>query len=75
VSKPVVDRLQKDLEGQAAVLRLDITSDVGREAARDYDVTVVPTMLVFDGAGVLILHQNGIPDEEMIREAVATASK
>lgn len=71
MSKPVVDGLEQDLEGQAAVLRIDITSKVGRDAARAHDVGAVPTFLVFDGEGTLILRQSGRPNSDVIRETVA----
>lgn len=63
--------LERDLTGRAAVLRLDLMSGIGREAARAFDVKVVPSMLVFDGTGELVLRQTGRVEAAPIREKVA----
>ena len=66
-----MDRLENDLEGQATFLRLDFTSQVGRDSARIYEVTLVPTFLVFDGRGQLVLRQTGMPDTDAIRDTIS----
>ncbi len=71
MTKPAVDGLEQDLKGRAAVLRLDLMSSVGREAASAYGVKVVPTMLVFDGRGQVVLKQSGSVSAGAIRETVA----
>jgi len=71
VSKPIVDGLEKDLRGQATVLRIDLLSGIGRDAARLYDVKVVPTTLLFDGNGNVILRETGMPSAGKFRAAVA----
>ena len=48
MTKPIVDGLEDDLKGQASVLRLDLTSKVGRAAAREYGVKVVPAIDIFN---------------------------
>jgi thioredoxin-related protein len=66
-----VDGLESDVQGQADVLRLDFFSDVGREAASRYGVKVLPTLLVFDGQGQVILEQRGMIDAPAVRAAIA----
>jgi hypothetical protein len=66
-----VDGLEKDLKGRAAVLRLDLLSDIGRTAARAYGVKTVPALLVFDGSGEVVLRQVGTIDAGAVREQVA----
>jgi len=66
-----VDRLEKDLHGRADVLRLDLLSGVGRQAAGAYGVKAVPTTLVFDGAGQVVYRQVGGVDAKAIRGQVA----
>ena len=66
MAKPVVDRLERDLEGQAQVLRLSIMSSVGREFAARYGVRGVPTFLLFDGAGQMFHYQVGRLDAERV---------
>lgn len=65
-----MDGLEKDLRGRATVLRLDLLSGVGRDAARAYGVKVVPTTLLFDGNGQIVLRQTGSVDASAIRARV-----
>jgi thioredoxin-related protein len=66
-----VDRLEDDLKGRAKVLRLDMLSGVGRAAARQYGVRAVPTLLLFDGDGEIVLRQVGTMDTGAMRAEVA----
>jgi thioredoxin-related protein len=66
-----VDGLERDLNGRAAVLRLDMLSGVGRDAASQYGVKAVPTTLLFDGHGQVIWRQVGSVDADAIRAQVA----
>lgn len=60
MAKPIVDRLERELEGKAAVIRLDLMSSVGRQAAVHFGVRAVPTLLVLDGEGQVALTQVGL---------------
>lgn len=53
------------------MIYLDLLSEVGRQAARQYDVKVVPTLLVVDGQGQIVYRQTGLPDAGAIKAAVA----
>ena len=64
MAKPVVDRLERDLEGEAQVLRLSALSGVGRQLAAEYGVRGVPTFLLFDGEGQMTHYQVGKLDPE-----------
>ncbi len=55
-----MDGLERDLTGKAEVLRLDVLSPVGREAAVYFGVRGTPTLIVVDGRGVPVLTQVGI---------------
>ncbi len=66
-----MDRLERELEGQARVVRLSVLSDLGREVAQRHDVRSVPTFLVFDGRGNLIERQVGFPDRGKIKALIA----
>lgn len=68
--KPVVDNLEKELEGQATVLRIDFLSEVGRNTARQYEVKIIPTILVLDPYGRVILRQTGTFDSDLIKSKV-----
>lgn len=65
-----MDRLERDLRGQAVVLRLSTTSRVGRELASRYGVRGVPTFLLFDGAGDMIHYQVGRLDANRIKAEI-----
>jgi thioredoxin 1 len=71
LAKPIVDGLEKDLEGQAQVVRLNILSEVGREAAGRYGVRSVPTFLIFDNEGTLIGREVGFPNRGRIESLVS----
>lgn len=55
-----MDRLEQNLDGRADVIRLDVTSQVGRQAARRYGVRGIPTLVVLDGNGQVALTQVGL---------------
>ena len=55
-----MDRLERELNGKADVIRLDMMSGVGREAAARFGVRAVPTLVVVDGEGHIALTQVGL---------------
>lgn len=65
-----MDGLERELQGQAQMLRLNVMDDVGGQLAARYDVRVVPTFVLLDGAGRVVLTQVGRPDRAAIIEAV-----
>jgi thioredoxin-related protein len=67
LAKPVVDRLERDLEGQAQVLRLSVWGSVGKQLAATHAVRGVPTFLLFDGEGQMIHRQVGRLDATRIK--------
>lgn len=60
------------MTGKAAVIRLDVMSRVGQQAARRYGVRGVPALVVVDGSGQAIFGQAGIPRPGQIIEQVET---
>ncbi len=62
--------IEKDVRGRADVVYLDLLSDVGRAAADRYAVRSVPTLLVFDGAGNVVLRQSGLQDADAVKDAI-----
>ena len=73
ISNRAVDRLERELEGRAAVLRLNLNDDVGRTAARRYGVRITPTFIVFSPDGRELYRESGYPDTGRL-EAEAAAS-
>ena len=69
-----MDRLEQDLGARALVLRLNVMESVGREVMDVYRVMLVPTFLVFDGAGNLLFRQGGtLPNVSKIKALVQAA--
>jgi len=66
-----VDRLERELQGQAQVLRLSAASPVGRVLVARYGVRGVPTFLLFDGSGKMIHYQVGRLDGDRIKTEIA----
>ena len=65
-----MDRLERELEGQAKVLRLNALSSVGRQLAARYGVRGLPTFLLFDGTGKILDSQVGHLDTEQVEAKV-----
>lgn len=70
MAKPIVDGLERELEGQARVVRFSVFSPLGRELSRRYGVASVPTFLVFSGDGSLVGRHVGLPDRDTLRAMV-----
>ena len=70
MAKPIVDGLEDDLAGQAKVIRLDLLSPVGQQAANHFGVRGLPTLLVVDGEGRVILTQLGLLRPGEVRSRV-----
>lgn len=72
MAKPIVDGIEKDLEGRVQVVRLDVRDDIGRQAAQRYGVYSIPTLIVFDGHGEVRDTKIGIPDRKRVVEYANT---
>jgi thioredoxin-related protein len=70
VAKPIVDGIEQDLGSRASVLRLNVMSEVGSQAAQQYGVRSVPTLIVFDGSGNVIEQSVGVPNRKDIVKQV-----
>jgi hypothetical protein len=68
--KPIVDGLERTLEGQATILKVDLLNPLGRKVAREYGVTLIPALLVFDCQGKVVLHQAGFIQPDAVRHVV-----
>jgi thioredoxin-related protein len=75
LAKPVVDRLERDLEGRAQMLRISLWSSVGRELAARYGVRGVPTFLLFDGSGEVIHSQRGRLDADRVKAEISSLGR
>jgi thiol-disulfide isomerase/thioredoxin len=71
VAKPIVDGIEKDLKGKAEVVRLNLLSKVGREAASRYGIRGVPTILILDPDGEVIYRHTGRPNRHEVVAQIA----
>ena len=67
-----MDGLERKLDGKAEIVRLDVMSGVGQQAARRYGVRGVPALVVVDGTGQAVYGQAGIPRPGQVIEQVQT---
>ncbi len=72
-SKPTVDRLEKQLEGRAVVLRVDVADPVGRELAARWGIAGTPAFIVTTGAGQPVYMSYGPPQVMELEVALAAA--
>ncbi len=76
MAKPVVDGLERQMDGKAGVARVNIFSDSGGELAERYRVHATPTYLVLDERGNVIYRQvGGMPDTDKILEKVKVGAR
>ena len=69
MAKPVVDRLEEELEG-VRVVRVSVGSPEGSRLARQMGVRGVPTLLLVDGAGNTLVTQVGRLQRSPVIEAL-----
>ena len=55
-----MDGLARDLDGKATVLRLDVLSPLGRQAAASFGVRGTPALIILDGQGAPVLTQHSL---------------
>jgi thioredoxin-related protein len=68
--KPIVDGIEKELEGSLIVIRLDIQEKIGRELAPRYGFQYTPTFIFLDGEGNEVWREVGSLDVERVRQSV-----
>ena len=66
-----MDGLERELAGQALVVRLSVFSKLGQEMITRHDVRGIPTFLIFDAQGNLIGRHTGFPKRGRIKDLVA----
>ena len=70
MAKPIVDGLEKELEGKADVVRLNAMTSIGRQAAAHFGARGLPTLVLVDGNGEVVLTQVGIIRSGAVQEQV-----
>ncbi len=69
-SKPKVAQLERELQGFARVLKLNIKDPVNQTLANQWGVRGVPTFYVLDPEGNIIYARAGAPDTQAISQVV-----
>ncbi|MBC7238036.1 MAG: thioredoxin family protein [Chloroflexi bacterium] len=69
LAKPVVDGIEREL-GDTRLVRINAMSRAGGIIAMGYGVRGVPTLIVFDGEGKIVLTQVGRLSKEPVLQAV-----
>lgn len=69
-AKPIVDRLERELEGQVLFIRLNIQEEAGRELAAAYRFQYTPTFIYFDAQGNEVWREIGRLDTQRVRESL-----
>jgi thiol-disulfide isomerase/thioredoxin len=73
LAKPIVNGIEKDLQGRAKVIRLNMLSRLGREAAKRFAVSAMPTLLVLDGKGDVLHRHAGMPNRKQVVDQTLAA--
>ncbi len=68
MTKPIVDGIPGKTNVQVEVIHLNLLVGVGREAASQYGVRMVPATLLLDNRGRLLERQIGRLDADMFVE-------
>lgn len=69
---PVIDKLQKEFEGRATVLRVD--ADNSKDVAKEYQIKGVPVFILFEN-GKEVWRNMGLMEEEVLRKVINDAIK
>ena len=61
------------MSGRASVVRIEVSSDVGEQAMRRFDVRITPSFVVFDARGAVVARTTVVGDASArLRSLLAT---
>lgn len=66
MAESVVHGAEEQFQDQIEFVHLNLLSPIGRQAAGQYGIRIVPVTLLFDGTGKLVERQAGIPDAQWL---------
>ena len=68
--------IQKELDGKAEVVRINLWSKLGKQIGEKYGVASPNTSLLINGHGDIVYQHKGMPDrKQIIAEANKTSSE
>lgn len=68
--KPIVDRLEADLDDQARVVRLDVWTSTGKALGSRYGVRAVPTFVLIGKGGETLYRGTGLINSNKIKRLI-----
>lgn len=68
-----MDRIESQLQGQAAVIRINAATATGLDVVRRYGIRATPTTLVLNVQGHEVYAQTGVPNAAAVAQAVSSA--
>jgi len=71
-AKPIVDGLEKELEGKLVVLRFDVQDPRHKDIVETYRVRGTPTFVLLDAGGAEVWRSVGSLDAQQVRNLVNT---
>lgn len=74
-AKPVVDGIERAMRGQGVMARANIQTPAGRALRERHAIRLVPTLVLFDGAGREVWRHEGFPDRAETLEQVRALSR
>lgn len=72
MAKPVVDGIEREVGEQVRFVRIAVTSSTGSAIAQHFGIRGVPTLLLVDGRGSVILTQVGRLDKAQVVDVLNT---
>ena len=66
MAKPIVDGIPEQTNNGLEVIHLNLATGIGREAARQYGIHMVPATVLIDRQGQLLDQQSGRPDSSRL---------
>lgn len=68
--KPMLDELEKELEGQVHIIRVNIQDEIGRDLIQIYGFQFTPTFIYFDADGNELWRQVGEFDPQRVKDSL-----
>ncbi len=75
MAKPIVDGLERELDADLQILRVNVMDQVGARLAQRYSVRMMPTFVLLNNEGEVVLTQAGMPNRDEIVSKIAELSE
>lgn len=65
-----MDRIEKQLQDKANLVRVNVAAAYGLEVARRYEIRATPTLLILNAQGTVVYSHVGVPNAAEVAAAV-----